>query len=202
MKEGLTVQDVEATRQTLDEWLNAINIVHDRRRQEIDNAAEKCRSGEPRLPDEKGTLDSPPISKHECSPRLDVLQLAEALRILRITTRKIRTVLWYWLYWSTNSTTNKTPLVARHRDEQLTLDHHEFYSSLMTDNYKQVSYPSTNHDFSMAYHMNDDESTLLAHPIETHPAGSDADEQGKAPSKKPPPPLSSNENNKENECNE
>ncbi len=50
---------------------------------------------------------------------LDVLQLAEALRILRITTRKIRTVLWYWLYWSTNSTTNKIPLIARHQDEQL-----------------------------------------------------------------------------------
>ena len=48
---------------------------------------------------------------------IDVLQLAEALRILRITTRKIRTVLWYWLYWSTNSTTNKIPLVARHQDE-------------------------------------------------------------------------------------
>jgi hypothetical protein len=45
---------MEATRQTLDEWLNAINIVHDRRRQEIDNATEKCRSGEPRLADEKG----------------------------------------------------------------------------------------------------------------------------------------------------
>jgi len=52
---------------------------------------------------------------------LDVLQLAEALRILRITTRKIRTVLWYWLYWSTNSTTNKIPLIARHQDES------EFY---------------------------------------------------------------------------
>jgi hypothetical protein len=55
VKESLTSQDTEATRQTLDEWLNAINIVQDRRRQEIDNAAEKCRSGEPRLPDEKGT---------------------------------------------------------------------------------------------------------------------------------------------------
>lgn len=54
IKEGLTIQDIEATRQTLDEWLNAINNVQDRRRQEIDNAAEKCRSGEPRLPDEKG----------------------------------------------------------------------------------------------------------------------------------------------------
>ena len=50
---------------------------------------------------------------------IDVLQLAEALRILRITTRKIRTVLWYWLYWSTNSTTNKIPLVARHQDEPI-----------------------------------------------------------------------------------
>ncbi len=54
VKEGLTSQDIEVTRQTLDEWLNAINNVQDRRRQEIDNAAEKCRSGEPRLPDEKG----------------------------------------------------------------------------------------------------------------------------------------------------
>ena len=43
------MQDIEATRQTLDEWLNAINIVHDRRRQEIENATDKCRSG-----DEKG----------------------------------------------------------------------------------------------------------------------------------------------------
>ncbi len=50
---------------------------------------------------------------------LDVLQLAEALRILRITTRKIRTVLWYWLYWSTNSTTNKIPLIARHQQDEL-----------------------------------------------------------------------------------
>ncbi len=56
VKEGLTIQDIEVTRQTLDEWLNAINNVQDRRRQEIDNAAEKCRSGEPRLPDEKGLL--------------------------------------------------------------------------------------------------------------------------------------------------
>ncbi len=52
----MTIQDIEATRQTLDEWLSAINNVQDRRRQEIDNAAEKCRSGEPRLPDEKGLL--------------------------------------------------------------------------------------------------------------------------------------------------
>jgi hypothetical protein len=108
VKEGLTSQDIEVTRQTLDEWLNAINNVQDRRRQEIDNAAEKCRSGEPRLPDEK-----------------DVLQLADALRILRITTRKIRTVLWYWLYWSTNSTTNKIPLIARHQDDQT--DQHFYY---------------------------------------------------------------------------
>jgi hypothetical protein len=56
IKEGLTMQDTEVTKQTLDEWLNAINNVQDRRRQEIDNAAEKCRSGEPRLPDEKGRL--------------------------------------------------------------------------------------------------------------------------------------------------
>jgi hypothetical protein len=55
VKEILTFQDTEATRQALDEWLNAINIVQDRRRQEIENAAEKCRLGEPRLPDEKGT---------------------------------------------------------------------------------------------------------------------------------------------------
>ena len=54
VKESLTNQDTESTRQTLDEWLNAINMVQERRRQEIDNAAEKCRSGEPRLPDEKG----------------------------------------------------------------------------------------------------------------------------------------------------
>lgn len=54
IKEGLKMPDIEATRQTLDEWFSAINNVQDRRRQEIDNAAEKCRSGEPRLPDEKG----------------------------------------------------------------------------------------------------------------------------------------------------
>lgn len=53
---------------------------------------------------------------------LDVLQLAEALRVLRITTRKIRTVLWYWLYWSTNSTTNKIPLIARHHDQLINDD--------------------------------------------------------------------------------
>ncbi|CAF3898446.1 unnamed protein product, partial [Rotaria magnacalcarata] len=100
IRECLSIRDIEATGETLDEWLNAINIVEDRRRQEIENATEKCRSGEPRLPDEK-----------------DVLQLADALRILRITTRKIRTVLWYWLYWSTNSTTNKNPLIARHQNE-------------------------------------------------------------------------------------
>jgi hypothetical protein len=145
VKEGLTIQDIEATRQTLDEWLNTINNVQDRRRQEIDNATEKCRSGEPRLPDEK-----------------DVLQLAEALRILRITTRKIRTVLWYWLYWSTNSTTNKIPLIARHQDEQLNPTFNLFY-------------PSIN---------NEDEAT---------------DDQRKILFKNS---ISSNENNKENECNE
>ena len=64
VRESLTFQDTEATRQTLDEWLNAINIVQDRRRQEIDNAAEKCRSGEPRLPDEKGSRFSRKI--HAC----------------------------------------------------------------------------------------------------------------------------------------
>ena len=112
------VQDVEVTKQTLDEWLNAINNVQDRRRQEIDNAAEKCRSGEPRLPDEKGWLLARSFALEDHFVIPDVLQLAEALRILRITTRKIRTVLWYWLYWSTNSTTNKIPLIARHQDEQ------------------------------------------------------------------------------------
>ena len=60
VKEHLTSQDTEATRQTLDEWLSAINIVQDRRRQEIENAAEKCRSGEPRLPDEKGLNNDEP----------------------------------------------------------------------------------------------------------------------------------------------
>lgn len=67
VRESLTFQDTEATRQTLDEWLNAINIVQDRRRQEIDNAAEKCRTGEPRLPDEKGTIElsrAMPVSRH------------------------------------------------------------------------------------------------------------------------------------------
>ncbi|UJR35914.1 hypothetical protein I4U23_028655 [Adineta vaga] len=100
IQEGISIQDIEATGQTLDEWLNAINTVQDRRRQEIENATEKCRTGEPRLPDEK-----------------DVLQLAESLRILRITTRKIRTVLWYWLYWSTNSVNNKIPLITRQQDQ-------------------------------------------------------------------------------------
>lgn len=123
IKEGFTNQDIESTRQTLDEWLNAINNVQDRRRQEIDNAAEKCRSGEPRLPDEKGLFThSSIINSIHFSSLLDVLQLAEALRVLRITTRKIRTVLWYWLYWSTNSTTNKIPLIARHQDEPINDD--------------------------------------------------------------------------------
>lgn len=65
IKEGFTPQDIESTRQTLDEWLNAINNVQDRRRQEIDNAAEKCRSGEPRLPDEKG-LFLPSLLDNQC----------------------------------------------------------------------------------------------------------------------------------------
>ena len=116
------MQDIEGTRQTLDEWLNAINNVQSRRRQEIDNAAEKCRSGEPRIPDEKGKFISVFDFQTIKNSLIDVLQLAEALRILRVTTRKIRTVLWYWLYWSTNSTTNKIPLIARHQDEQLSTD--------------------------------------------------------------------------------
>ncbi|UJR10125.1 hypothetical protein I4U23_014348 [Adineta vaga] len=159
IKESLSMQDIEATRQTLDEWFNAINNVQDRRRQEIDNAAEKCRSGEPRLPDEK-----------------DVLQLAEALRILRITTRKIRTVLWYWLYWSTNSTTNKIPLIARHQDEQLNDELHP---------------PIQNATFNFFYpSMNTDDESLN---------GLDLDEQRKVLLKSS---ISTNENNKENECNE
>jgi hypothetical protein len=56
------------------------------------------------------------------------MQLAESLRILRITTRKIRTVLWYWLYWSTNSITNKVPLIARHQDETNQYYLHDSYS--------------------------------------------------------------------------
>ncbi|CAF0862305.1 unnamed protein product [Adineta ricciae] len=155
IKENLSMQDIEATRQTLDEWFNAINNVQDRRRQEIDNAAEKCRSGEPRLPDEK-----------------DVLQLAEALRILRITTRKIRTVLWYWLYWSTNSTTNKIPLIARHQDEQI---NGESCSTVQSTSYN-LFYPLANTD------------------------DLDADEQQRKVSMKSS--TSTNENNKENECNE
>ncbi|CAF1448951.1 unnamed protein product [Adineta steineri] len=157
IKEGLSIQDIEATGQTLDEWLNTINNVQDRRRQEIDNAAEKCRSGEPRLPDEK-----------------DVLQLAEALRILRITTRKIRTVLWYWLYWSTNSMTNKIPLVARQQEEQ---SNGEFYPS--PQNTFSLFYPATN---------NEDETA----------AALESDEQRKLLFKTS---ASTNENNKENECN-
>ncbi|CAF2541225.1 unnamed protein product [Rotaria sp. Silwood2] len=161
VKEILHMQDIEATRQTLDEWFNTINNVQERRRQEIDNAAEKCRSGEPRLPDEK-----------------DVLQLAEALRILRITTRKIRTVLWYWLYWSTNSTTNKIPLIARHQDEQLNT---EFQSTIQSDQHSTYNlfYPSTN---------NEDESKTTL----------ESDEQRKILLKNV---ISSNDNNKENECN-
>ncbi|CAF0872979.1 unnamed protein product [Rotaria sordida] len=160
IKEILHMQDIEATRQTLDEWLNTINNVQDRRRQEIDNAAEKCRSGEPRLPDEK-----------------DVLQLAEALRILRITTRKIRTVLWYWLYWSTNSTTHKIPLIARHQDEQLNT---EFHSIIQNDQHSTYNlfYSSTN---------NEDESKATL----------ECDEQRKLSLKNS---ISSNDNNKENEC--
>ena len=49
--------------------------------------------------------------------RIDILQLAEALRILCITSRKIRTVLWYWLYWSTNSNVNPAPLFSHYQEE-------------------------------------------------------------------------------------
>ena len=75
---------------------------------------------------------------NSCTNRsfLDVLQLADALRILRITTRKIRTVLWYWLYWSTNSTTNKIPLIARHQDEQF---HTEFYPVFIKFFFSKIS---------------------------------------------------------------
>ncbi|CAM4783983.1 unnamed protein product [Rotaria magnacalcarata] len=163
VKETVNMHDTEATRQTLDEWLITINNVQDRRRQEIDNAAEKCRSGEPRLPDEK-----------------DVLQLADALRILRITTRKIRTVLWYWLYWSTNSTTNKIPLIARHHDEQLNTA--EFHSMNQNDQHSNfyLFYPST---------KSDDESKATL----------ESDEQQRKFLLKNS--ISSNDNNKENECN-
>ncbi|CAF0896219.1 unnamed protein product [Adineta steineri] len=150
--ENLNIPDIEATGQTLDEWLNAINTVQDRRRQEIDNATEKCRTGEPRLPDEN-----------------DVLQLAESLRILRITTRKIRTVLWYWLYWSTNSTNNKIPFVARHQDE-----------------------------FNQCYEKNDNVfCSTINNDLFDIP---ESDEQEMILFKKKS--ILSNENNKENECNE
>jgi len=46
IQEDLSIQNIEATRQTLDEWFNAINIVQDCRRQEIDNVTDKCRSDE------------------------------------------------------------------------------------------------------------------------------------------------------------
>jgi len=161
VKEILTIHDTESTRQTLDEWLSAINLVHERRRQEIDNAAEKCRSGEPRLPDEK-----------------DVLQLAEALRVLRITTRKIRTVLWYWLYWSTNATSHRIPLIARHQDETSSID-------LPTDP-------------NLFINSNQDNGHLMIYPFE-----STVDEhQGQIYSLAKKKILSSNENNKENECHE
>ncbi|CAF0830280.1 unnamed protein product [Adineta ricciae] len=100
IKENISLQDSEATRQTLDEWFTAINTVRDRRRQEINNATEKFRIAEARLSDEK-----------------NILQLAESLRVLRITTRKIRTILWCWLYWSTNNIDNKITLVARHESQ-------------------------------------------------------------------------------------
>ncbi|CAF1375303.1 unnamed protein product [Adineta ricciae] len=100
IKENISLQDSEATRQTLDEWFIAINTVQHRRRQEINNATEKCRIAEARLSDEK-----------------NILQLAESLRVLRITTRKIRTILWYWLYWSTNTIDNRITLVGHHESQ-------------------------------------------------------------------------------------
>ncbi|CAF5103240.1 unnamed protein product, partial [Rotaria magnacalcarata] len=104
----------------------------------------------------------------------------DALRILRITTRKIRTVLWYWLYWSTNSTTNKIPLIARHHDEQLNTA--EFHSMNQNDQHSNfyLFYPST---------KSDDESKATL----------ESDEQQRKFLLKNS--ISSNDNNKENECN-
>jgi hypothetical protein len=78
------------------------------------------------------------LDLNACDLRVDVLQLAEALRVLRITTRKIRTVLWYWLYWSTNAASNRVPLIARHQDDQIGNDHHGYYTSHVDEIYKQV----------------------------------------------------------------
>lgn len=148
-----------------------------------------------------------------------MLQLAEALRVLRITTRKIRTVLWYWLYWSTNATSNRVPLIARHQDEQTTVDHHPYYSSIIDDAYKQVGSPVTveqrrrssvllqndgqsslNLFYPSTLHGHDDPSSSLSYSMEGNPLLTEFDEQGKVLVKKKP--ISSNENNKENECNE
>ena len=126
---------------------------------------------------------------------LDVLQLAEALRVLRITTRKIRTVLWYWLYWSTNATSNRVPLIARHQDEQPAVDHHPYYSSIIDD-----GQPSLNLFYSPTLHGHDDPSTSLSYSQEGNPLLTELDEQGKVLVKKKS--FTSNENNKENECNE
>lgn len=180
VKEILTIHDTESTRQTLDEWLSAINLVQERRRQEIDNAAEKCRSGEPRLPDEKGLSNRSFRLFSHCFlfSSSDVLQLAEALRVLRITTRKIRTVLWYWLYWSTNATSHRIPLIARHQDETSSID-------LPTDP-------------NLFINSNQDNGHLMIYPFE-----STVDEhQGQIYSLAKKKILSSNENNKENECHE
>ncbi|CAF0727363.1 unnamed protein product [Didymodactylos carnosus] len=130
VKQLLGMQDIESTEPAIEEWLNAINVVQERRKQEIDNAAEKCRTGEPRVPDER-----------------DVLALAEALRVLRITTRKIRTALWYWLYWATNNSTTKVTLVARQQEASQTesaFNHHLPNCPLHSSNiYDQHHSPKT-----------------------------------------------------------
>ena len=120
---------------------------------------------------------------------LDVLQLAEALRILRITTRKIRTVLWYWLYWSTNSTTNKIPLIARHQDGQI---NGEPYSTIQVSPIRSKSMESER------YSLQSTSYNLFYPPANTDDL--DADGQQRKVSMKSS--ISTNENNKENECNE
>lgn len=59
IQEEFHIQNIEATRQTLDEWFNAIQLVQDRRRQELDNATQMHRSVEVHMATEKGFIFFP-----------------------------------------------------------------------------------------------------------------------------------------------
>lgn len=139
IQEEFHIQNIEATRQTLNEWFNAIQLVQDRRRQELDNATQIRRSAEIHMTTEKGFILF--SSTNQPFFRLDLLQVAEALRVLCITTRKIRTVLWYWLYWSTNSATNNMPSFAQYQDLNFSypLINHDLASLFSSDIHREKS---------------------------------------------------------------